>query len=639
MARGRRRDVKGKLPVRDPPYRPGPECEYQDAPAAEGETQEAREAGVNLSPGAKDIVRYLEILRDHDWNEGKEEETPNSTTENVAALLQRRGDTIQPACDRCQQVGGVFRSCVAAPAFRGAAFRQRSCANCIWDGKERSCSLRRGYTTLKPASIGHLLGNRWLRAAIAEEAETEVTDEERAGQRVERVVQGLDDPRPTNEPVRPDTFFGAFLPDRAFARVGVNQRGPRCFFDGDELKFPLSRDIWEDPRRLVATRADLAHFVSIVDARLFELGRGGDDDYLFWRQEADRMPALYNPPPPASDASSDAASYPGGPPPPGPAPPGPPAPRRPARLETAPEAGPAGSESPPSPPAGYLQHLDYPAPQPGPAEIRHTQNNPEPGPRYYPDPAYGRYQPPAGHRRDPSGYGILHAPTVRNLRPHSDTRRDYAVHPPAPAPDIQPGDPRLPAPILPLYAYPNYNNRHHLPHDPYPAVDAIGEPTFEEDPTHGLPQIDAPPPGVRYDVHNGYDPYPPPPYTARPTSHRIRTPTPVPVLGRLRSSRRLASRLDHSDSYATPSQAEAVSSDDLRTQRQIFPDQGRERLLAQGSRVASPFPVVPARRSYSDVVEETPLEEAPESGRRLRRRYSEADEDDQDSVRRGPSSE
>ncbi|KAL4782308.1 hypothetical protein BJX76DRAFT_332902 [Aspergillus varians] len=93
--------------------------------------------------------------------------------------------------------------------------------------------------------------------------------------------------------VAPETFFGAFLPDRAFARVGECQRGPRCQFDGKELRFPIPRRVWEDAGLLLTARTDLAHFVAIVDARLFELGLGGDSDYLFWEKEARRIPALY----------------------------------------------------------------------------------------------------------------------------------------------------------------------------------------------------------------------------------------------------------------------------------------------------------------------------------------------------------
>ncbi|KAL6231081.1 hypothetical protein BDW75DRAFT_53611 [Aspergillus navahoensis] len=85
------------------------------------------------------------------------------------------------------------------------------------------------------------------------------------------------------------------MPGKDFTRVGVqHQRGPKCSFDGDELRFPISRGIWEDPRRLLTARRDLATFAAIADARLFELGSGEQDsDYLFWQKEARRIPRLY----------------------------------------------------------------------------------------------------------------------------------------------------------------------------------------------------------------------------------------------------------------------------------------------------------------------------------------------------------
>lgn len=47
----------------------------------------------------------------------------------------------------------MFGSCVAAPVISGYAFQRGACANCIWDGKERSCSLRGENMLLDSTSV------------------------------------------------------------------------------------------------------------------------------------------------------------------------------------------------------------------------------------------------------------------------------------------------------------------------------------------------------------------------------------------------------------------------------------------------------------------------------------------------------
>lgn len=87
-------------------------------------------------------------------------------------------------------------------------------------------------------------------------------------------------------------FFNEFKLDSSFARIGTSQYGPRCHFDGVELKFPISREIWKSERRLLKARSDLAHFVAIIDTRLFEMGYARSDA-VFWEREARRMTRLF----------------------------------------------------------------------------------------------------------------------------------------------------------------------------------------------------------------------------------------------------------------------------------------------------------------------------------------------------------
>jgi hypothetical protein len=250
---------------------------------------------------------------------------------------------MQPACAECQQnqnqdgdgnggeggggaSGGVFAQCVAAPVIGGAAFANGACASCVWDRK--ACSLRGTTLALDAVSIRQFVdvGNDQfsLRDAIVaqkaalEEQEQEQSNGKGKGKGKGKAKNGKDKDSGKGDgeegetssskdgaskgtgtdgrniqTIPSSTFFGAFVQDRKLNRVGVSQKGPRCEFDGDELRFPISRSIWEDPKRLLAARSDLAHFLATVDARLYEIGEEGDDDSFFWRREAKRLPALY----------------------------------------------------------------------------------------------------------------------------------------------------------------------------------------------------------------------------------------------------------------------------------------------------------------------------------------------------------
>ncbi|KAL2798635.1 hypothetical protein BJX66DRAFT_36083 [Aspergillus keveii] len=244
---------------------------------------------------------------------------------------------MQPACAECQQnqnqdgggaSGVVFAQCVAAPVIGGAAFANGACASCVWDRK--ACSLRGTTLALDAVSIRQFVdvGNDQfsLRDAIAaqkaalEEQEQEQEQSNGKGKEKgkEKAKNGKDKDSGKGDgeegetssskdgaskgtgtdgrniqTIPSSTFFGAFVQDRKLNRVGVSQKGPRCEFDGDELRFPISRSTWEDPKRLLAARSDLAHFLATVDARLYEIGEEGDDDLFFWRREAKRLPALY----------------------------------------------------------------------------------------------------------------------------------------------------------------------------------------------------------------------------------------------------------------------------------------------------------------------------------------------------------
>ncbi|KAL3465215.1 hypothetical protein BJX64DRAFT_285758 [Aspergillus heterothallicus] len=318
-----------------------------------GEEQARKELGKNkLTQAIKDIARHLEIHRVVNWTGGAARRKEVKTNRHrLALLLQRRGDAQQPRCTRCQQSGGgLFTECVAAPVIGGAAFQQGSCAACIWGNQ--ACSLRGDTMALDQGSVKRFLavdeGDYRLRDAIREleeaateerereqlekarkqkerekrekereerkkreekerkEKEKQEKEQEEARRREERdkgkgtTGSGRDTapsaptgPQRNIQTIPSSTFFGAFLPDSQMNRVGVSQRGPRCDFDGDELRWPISRAIWEDPRRLLASRSDLAHFLSIVDARLYEFGEGEEDDSFFWRGEGRRLPALY----------------------------------------------------------------------------------------------------------------------------------------------------------------------------------------------------------------------------------------------------------------------------------------------------------------------------------------------------------
>jgi hypothetical protein len=266
----------------------------------------------------RDIVRHLERQREIQWANKSKRATRGD--HRTAMLLQRRGDVMQPPCDECQRDGdegaGVFAECVAAPVIGGAAFANGACASCVWEKK--TCSLRGTTLALDGGSIRQFVdvenGQFSLRDAIAAQrvalgeqekgkgkgkGEKGKDTDKGKGKQKEVVASSSNDTSPEEpdgrniQTIPSSTFFGAFVQDRRLNRVGVSQRGPRCEFDGDELRFPISRLIWEDPKRLLAARSDLAHFLATVDARLYELGEEGDDDSFFWRREAKRLPALY----------------------------------------------------------------------------------------------------------------------------------------------------------------------------------------------------------------------------------------------------------------------------------------------------------------------------------------------------------
>ncbi|KAL4802000.1 hypothetical protein BDV18DRAFT_164508 [Aspergillus unguis] len=310
MAKTRARQTKAKKP-----QNAEDSDEDRDALGIAGEEQAKQElpTGLKLPPAGKEIARYLEIQRGLAWGKTHGARDATAPKEATAMVLQRRGDVQTPACERCQAQKGaaVFGACVGAPVFRGAAFLKGACANCVWEGKERSCSLRGTNVAMDEESMGQFVGDEeGLRAAMAaeenvEEEEEEEEAEEEEEEEVEDEVEAEEEEEEEEEEeshrviqtVPSRSFFGAFKPDMAFARVGVSQRGPRCQFDGEELRFPITRDVWENSRLLVVARADLAHFVSIVDARLYELGSGENADYFFWQAEAKRMPGLYAFPP------------------------------------------------------------------------------------------------------------------------------------------------------------------------------------------------------------------------------------------------------------------------------------------------------------------------------------------------------
>ncbi|KAL2865321.1 DUF3716 domain-containing protein [Aspergillus lucknowensis] len=290
-----------------------------DALGPDAETQATIELGVTkLSQGEKELSAFLAIQRNIEW-EG-EEQRCSKPKQRLAALLYRRGDVAAQPCSRCKTAGDMKR-CITAPVINGAAFQSGACSNCLWAGKDRSCTLRGTNMCLTLANIPQFLGKGQydLRAAIAdaeaeEKAESEEEEEEEDEDEEKEEQEESAEPETTRriQTIPSSTFFGAFRTDGVLNRVGVSQRGPRCQFDGDELKFPISRAIWENPRRLLTARSDLAHFLSIADARLYELGEGdADSDYMFWAEEARRLPALYNPV--SAPQNNNPRSFPTGP--------------------------------------------------------------------------------------------------------------------------------------------------------------------------------------------------------------------------------------------------------------------------------------------------------------------------------------
>ncbi|KAL4791326.1 hypothetical protein BDV19DRAFT_393189 [Aspergillus venezuelensis] len=290
--------------------------EDRDAVGDEGVAQAEREQGQSLSSTAQTIARHLEIVRDLDWSLNSGDQVTRGWWQRLALVLQRRGDVSNPACERCQEddgTRGVFTSCVSAPGLEGKAFQNGACANCIWINRGRSCSLIHGVRALDGETLRKWLqdGEESLRTAITREmiqnTETEeeyietdhekYEDENENNENQENVKpqqEQRQQPQPNHECADADTFFGAFTPGSPFTRVGHSQRGPRCFFDGTELQFPISREIWRDRARLAVARSDLAHFAAIIDARLFEQGSGeGGNDYIFWNREARRLLGLY----------------------------------------------------------------------------------------------------------------------------------------------------------------------------------------------------------------------------------------------------------------------------------------------------------------------------------------------------------
>ncbi|KAL4991837.1 hypothetical protein BDW68DRAFT_173778 [Aspergillus falconensis] len=277
----------------------------------------------DLPAGAKHIAEHLKIVSDYDWADGPE--NPSENRQVTAMVLQRRGDQVEPPCGNCKNGNGIWKTCVTAPSLRGIgkykdrvyAFQGGSCANCIWHTE--ACPFN-DVKTLDKKSLRHVLsgGRKTLYAEIkarngesTDESERNDDDDDDDGDNDgddsgEGTGKGKSKgsgtparkPKRNIETTPSSTFFGAFMPGKDFTRVGVqHQRGPKCSFDGDELRFPVSREIWEDPRRLLTARCDLATFAAIVDARLYELGSGEqDNDYLFWQKEARRIHRLYKRP-------------------------------------------------------------------------------------------------------------------------------------------------------------------------------------------------------------------------------------------------------------------------------------------------------------------------------------------------------
>ncbi|KAL4862228.1 hypothetical protein BDV12DRAFT_203227 [Aspergillus spectabilis] len=296
----------------------------EDLLGTEGEEQALRQVRRKLPPGARDISRYLTIQRPIDWTNPEKPGSMKTYKNRIAAVLQRRGDEVTPSCTQCRTKDKAFKACVAAPVVGNAdtatsAFQRGACANCIFDSRDGSCSLVGSNFLLDSTSISQYVAEGFdLREALEQDdSEEEVLEEEedekekekrvavngnQGAKRKARVVAAAAPVATAGGARRPvqaipsSTFFGAFHPDRAFARVGISRSGPRCEFDGDELQFPISKEIWDNPRRLLSARSDLATFVSVVDARLYETGQTEDpSEYTFWRAEAQRLSGMYQP--------------------------------------------------------------------------------------------------------------------------------------------------------------------------------------------------------------------------------------------------------------------------------------------------------------------------------------------------------
>ncbi|KAL4901704.1 hypothetical protein BDW74DRAFT_181422 [Aspergillus multicolor] len=293
-----------------------------DALGTAGKEQAEREIP-NLGADGALIARHLKITAKYDWTDGPK--SPSSRKQKTAMVLQRRGYEDIEGCSNCVKGGQVFQYCVTAPRITGHgnyarnlySFQKGACANCIWHEDKCEFATASNLTSLTQGNIGCVLTNgrktlhdeieaRDKRSAEDSDADgSDTSDEEvfprvKSGAKRKEVGQVKTKQLERNiQTIPSSTFFGAFLPGKDFTRVGVNgDRGPKRSFDGDELKFPITRDIWESPKRLITARSDLATFAGIADARLYELGQGDqDNDYLFWQSEARRIPGLYKVPP------------------------------------------------------------------------------------------------------------------------------------------------------------------------------------------------------------------------------------------------------------------------------------------------------------------------------------------------------
>ncbi|KAL2824296.1 hypothetical protein BDW59DRAFT_162634 [Aspergillus cavernicola] len=97
-------------------------------------------------------------------------------------------------------------------------------------------------------------------------------------------------PEPTPRLVRPtpgsltSNTLRPVVKDPTLARIGVSQPNTEHPPNGTMLKFPVPREVWEDPQLLLQAPADLDTFTARADARLAAYGIR-KNDYALWKGE------------------------------------------------------------------------------------------------------------------------------------------------------------------------------------------------------------------------------------------------------------------------------------------------------------------------------------------------------------------